>query len=217
MSISKQVKLNIGGGNFRTTVATLSAYPDSVFTAMFRRVDELEKDEDGSIFIDRDPTHFRILLNWLREYSLGKQYTPTGLSPKEHQELLNEAEYYMLKPLVISLQNSKPPNSTIESSHFEKKRPVDNSYVNYTTPHVPPYIANQEIPSSSNCTASKPSLKSQPTTHKRQSTKVSLKIVEAVVCEHCDGLIPLRRYKEHSRKCNLRKSTTTRYKRYTYA
>jgi len=51
---SEQVTLNVGGHRFTTTVSTLRNAPASLFSAMFSGRHELQRAEDGSIFIDRD-------------------------------------------------------------------------------------------------------------------------------------------------------------------
>ncbi|CAF5072932.1 unnamed protein product, partial [Rotaria sp. Silwood1] len=58
------------------------------------------REHQGATFIDRDPTHFRILLNYLR--------TNTFIEPKSTQdrvELLLEAEYYQITSLIKQLKN----------------------------------------------------------------------------------------------------------------
>lgn len=57
----------------------------------------LLKQEDGSIFIDRDGKHFRLLLNFLRS---GRIILPTD--EIERRELLIEAEFYLLTDYILS-------------------------------------------------------------------------------------------------------------------
>ena len=67
------VKLNIGGIRYETSVATLAKDGQSMLAAMFSGLYPLQQDkDDGSIFIDRDGTHFRYIL----KYDL-----PSPLSP----------------------------------------------------------------------------------------------------------------------------------------
>eukprot|EP00494_Astrolonche_serrata_P012518 UN12622 len=66
--------------------------------------------EDGSwndtFFIDRDPTHFRHILNFLRE---GKSYlTKTGILDGPDgilYELKTEAEFYQIKSLMKAIND----------------------------------------------------------------------------------------------------------------
>ncbi len=62
------VRLNIGGIKFATTLATICKYPDSMLAAMFGgRFAAPMMDAEGCYFIDRDGSHFRFILNFLRD------------------------------------------------------------------------------------------------------------------------------------------------------
>ena len=73
--ISSIVKLNIGGSYFTTNVQTLTKDPNTMLAAMFSGKFEMKPCEDGAFFIDRDGTHFRFILNYLRT---GKLTLPEG-------------------------------------------------------------------------------------------------------------------------------------------
>ena len=60
------IHLNVGGHKFDTTVATMTRFPDSMLGAMFSGRHQLPKDKDGYFFIDQDGTHFRHIINFLR-------------------------------------------------------------------------------------------------------------------------------------------------------
>ena len=60
------IKLNIGGHLYTTSTLTLTKDPQSMLAAMFSGRHSVKKQEDGSYFIDRDGTHFRYILNYLR-------------------------------------------------------------------------------------------------------------------------------------------------------
>jgi hypothetical protein len=72
-SIPKIVRLSVGGVHFETSIETLRGDPDSMLAAMFSGRHNICKDEDGRYFIDRDGTHFRYILNYLRD---GSTYIP---------------------------------------------------------------------------------------------------------------------------------------------
>ena len=72
---SSTVKLNVGGQHFTTSVQTLTKDPNSMLAAMFSGRFDMKPSEDGSFFIDRDGTHFRFILNFLRT---GKLTLPEG-------------------------------------------------------------------------------------------------------------------------------------------
>ena len=61
-----RIKLDIGGHVYATSILTLTKDPQSMLAAMFSGRHSVKKEEDGSYFIDRDGTHFRYILNYLR-------------------------------------------------------------------------------------------------------------------------------------------------------
>ena len=60
------IKLNVGGHIHTTSTLTLTKEPLSMLAAMFSGRHSVKAQEDGSYFIDRDGTHFRYILNYLR-------------------------------------------------------------------------------------------------------------------------------------------------------
>lgn len=97
--IPSLVRLNVGGTIFVTTVDTLTQRDtDSMLAVMFSGRHRLHMDaKEGAVFIDRDGTHFRHILNWLRDG------TVPILDMPAYQELLREAEYYQLMGLVENI------------------------------------------------------------------------------------------------------------------
>ena len=63
----KVVTLDVGGTKYRTTLSTLTKYPDSMLGAMFSGRHDLPQQEDGSYFIDRDGEPFQYILMYLRD------------------------------------------------------------------------------------------------------------------------------------------------------
>ena len=98
-----RLKLDIGGHSYTTSTLTLTRDPDSMLAAMFSGRHSLSIEKDGSYFIDRDGTHFRYILNYLRDggFKEGSLPTDKGLL----NELLSEAEYYQIAGLVASLRD----------------------------------------------------------------------------------------------------------------
>lgn len=87
-----RVKLNVGGAKFETTRTTLSQAGDETMLAlMFSGRHEIELDEDGYTFLDRDGTHFNTILNFLRT---GDASWPND--NMHRQQLITELEFYML-------------------------------------------------------------------------------------------------------------------------
>lgn len=96
-----RVKLDIGGHQFTTSLLTLTRESDSMLAAMFSGRHCLKTESDGSYFIDRDGTHFRYILNYLRDGCIKDGTLPC--SETILRELLTEAEYYQLSGLVDML------------------------------------------------------------------------------------------------------------------
>ena len=92
------VELNVGGQHFTTSLQTLTKDPGSMLHAMFSGRFDTKPAEDGSYFIDRDGTHFRYILNYLRT---GRLLLPGDELVR--QELLEEAEFYQIRGIVDEL------------------------------------------------------------------------------------------------------------------
>jgi len=91
------VKLNVGGFKFHTTVATLTKYPDTFFTALLSEKMPTARDEEGAYFIDRDGQFFAPVLIWLRTNEIS---LPPGTT---RDDLLREAIFFSIQPLVEEL------------------------------------------------------------------------------------------------------------------
>ena len=98
-----KIKLDIGGQQFTTSLLTLTKDPNSMLAAMFSGRHRLKVETDGSYFIDRDGTHFRYILNYLRDGCIKEGTMPQ--CPSLWGELLNEAEYYQISGLVDYLKS----------------------------------------------------------------------------------------------------------------
>lgn len=93
---SDVVWLNVGGFHFVTRRTTLET-SDSFFSGLVAA--DAHADE---YFIDRDPTVFRHVLNWMR----GVKHVPDD--DLVLQELVHEAEYYSLSSLVAAIRTKRP-------------------------------------------------------------------------------------------------------------
>lgn len=100
------VTLNVGGRHFMTTRNTLVVNaPDSMLARMFARHDDgshmwpSSLDSKGAYLIDRNPTYFEPLLNFLRhgELILDKNINPQGV--------LEEAKFFGIETLIPMLQS----------------------------------------------------------------------------------------------------------------
>jgi len=86
------VPLNIGGIPFITSLRTVTKLLSHC------KAYSGDKDKDGAIWIDRDATNFKMILNFLRDGTL-----PSTLPDITKEELLAEANYYGLDDLVDKL------------------------------------------------------------------------------------------------------------------
>ena len=79
--------------------------------AMFSGRHEVPQDDDGYVFIDRDGTHFRIILNFLRT---GVLHVPESLQAAN--ELAHELQYYQLDTCVEAgaLSTTAAPSASFE-------------------------------------------------------------------------------------------------------
>ena len=151
MYIPMIVKLNVGGHHFTTSAKMLSKDRNSKLAAMFSGRFEMKPCKDGAFFIDRDGTHFRFILNYLRT---GKLTLPEGATFLK--ELEEEAEFYQIQGMVEELKKmsksltivnlnvggrlfttsvqtlTKDPNSMLAamfSGEFDVKRSSDGTYI----------------------------------------------------------------------------------------
>ena len=137
---SKLVKLNVGGHLFSTSLETLTKDPGMFWTlsvsyskilsiiwlstvsvivfilgsmlhAMFSGRFDTKPSEDGSYFIDRDGTHFRYILNYLRT---GQLIVPQDKTV--FKELLAEAEFYQVEGIINDLRAGSFKDSSLLTS-----------------------------------------------------------------------------------------------------
>lgn len=90
------VRLNVGGSYFLTTRTTLCRDPKSFLFRLCQNDPDLnsDKDESGAYLIDRDPTYFGPILNYLRH---GKLVINKDLA---EEGVLEEAEFYNITELI---------------------------------------------------------------------------------------------------------------------
>ena len=112
-SMSRIVHLNIGGVMFMTTSATLLE-SDSYFSALLQSSQEVYE-----FFIDRDPTHFRHVLNWMR----GVKALPEDECAL--QELRWEADFFCMHEMRDAIIRTKSRYSiarSLNNIHTELRR-----------------------------------------------------------------------------------------------
>lgn len=101
--MSPIVYLNVGGCSFTTRRDTLKG------AGFFSGLEESVVDDGTELFVDRDPTHFRYILNWLRG---------TRCLPEDDQtltELMWEADFYALDDMVASIGGTRRRYSMLKT------------------------------------------------------------------------------------------------------
>jgi hypothetical protein len=102
----RSISLCVGGSHFTTTLATLTRDPHSMLGVMFSGRHAQSRMPDGSYFLDRDPTHFRYVLNLLRDGSSALPQRHTGTSNDAlRREILVEAQYYQIREMIAVLED----------------------------------------------------------------------------------------------------------------
>jgi hypothetical protein len=94
------VTFNVGGTKFQARLATINNLKYHMLASLVSErfnVGTLERE----YFIDREPTYFRFILNYLRDRKVS---LPSSL-PILYQ-LLVEAEYYQIQPLLVLIENT---------------------------------------------------------------------------------------------------------------
>jgi hypothetical protein len=99
---ANKIRLNIGGQFFATTMGTLTADRNSMFAAMLSGRYPVEVDDSGAMFIDRDPTHFRHILNFLRDGALFDSLEDANADFRA--EIMREARFYQCSGLISYLE-----------------------------------------------------------------------------------------------------------------
>ena len=99
------VILNVGGKKFTTSLQTLRAEPESMLGVMFSGRHPCK---------NRDGTHFRIILNYLRGNITSIQHLPDDNVTLS--DLSSESQYYQLKGLTKIIQSIEKEETTFTES-----------------------------------------------------------------------------------------------------
>ena len=113
-----RIVLDVGGTHYSTSRSTLTKYPESMLGVMFSGRHDLEtmQCKDGSFFIDRDGTHFRHILNYLRDGEEAVESIP--ISSDILSELVREAKFYQLDDLASLLKPVLRENDVVNQNQI---------------------------------------------------------------------------------------------------
>ena len=101
--------LNVGGTLFQCTRQTLTQ-SNTFFTGLVETDPSLNA---SPLFIDRDGTHFRFILNWLR----GVRFLPPDDAILS--ELAYEADYYAMEDMVEAIRARRGTHPPLTRSLFQ--------------------------------------------------------------------------------------------------
>lgn len=95
------VKINVGGTCSTTFRSTLLRFSHSILARMIMGQIPLRRDKEGNLFLDRDPSIFKYILEFLRSSKvvLSDEQISSVLP-----QLMQEAEYFMIDPLLDELR-----------------------------------------------------------------------------------------------------------------
>lgn len=149
------VSLNVGGKKFTTSRETLCKDATSMLSRMFSGRMSSRRDEKGRVFLDRDPKHFRLILNYLRD---GSVCLPS--CSMELHEIIQEAMFYQLdelRMLVASQERWLPNSAAALRTSISEQLQCDTQLKDAVDLIVdcafgqPPYSDTNQIPAPSTC------------------------------------------------------------------
>jgi len=98
------VTLNVGGCCYQTSKETMEMH-DNYFRALIKSYEDWS--EEQIIFIDRDPSYFKYILNWLR----GVKILPEDCISL--QELMYEADFYCMEDMKVEIKKHMNTSTTL--------------------------------------------------------------------------------------------------------
>lgn len=98
--MSEGIEFNVGGRGFATTSTTLARFGENFLTTITSTDLPVNVDANNKILIDRDPSSFALVLEFLRD---GKILSAESESLSTNKRLKQEAEYYSIEALSFYL------------------------------------------------------------------------------------------------------------------
>ncbi|KAH3766106.1 rab9 effector protein with kelch motifs [Pelomyxa schiedti] len=117
-SSQRIITLNVGGTRYDTSINTLTKDKNSMLAVMFGGRYEVTVSPDGSVFLDRDGTHFKYILNYLRDGHVSLTRDKLLL-----KQLLQEAEFYQLEGLKTHIKEKLQKTRQTTPSPIEPQIP----------------------------------------------------------------------------------------------
>ena len=119
------VRLNVGGDPIDTTVETLTSQPSSFFDGLLRYRDDpalpgARRDPDGRLFLDRDSSAFRLVLEALRGSLTHEKAVAAGID-----KLVDEAQFFGLSQLEYWLRGEYNPFVLSAADRDMRRRAMD--------------------------------------------------------------------------------------------
>ncbi|KAL0489412.1 BTB/POZ domain-containing protein [Acrasis kona] len=122
------ITINVGGKTFNTMRSTITNIDEHMLSSLIS--DRFNKTKTDTFNIDRDPTHFRYILNYLRD---SKVNLPSDIHTLD--EILTEAQYYQIQGLIAEVQiilNQKRVEQSRENDYLVIRK--DQSLLNFEGP-----------------------------------------------------------------------------------
>jgi hypothetical protein len=117
------IKLNVGGDHIDTTVETLTSQPGSFFDGVLRDDPMLpgaRRDSEGRLFLDRDSSTFRLVLEALRGSLTREEAVAAGVG-----KLIEEAQFFGLSLLEYWLRDEYNPHALSSVDQEMRRRAMD--------------------------------------------------------------------------------------------
>lgn len=110
---TQRIRLNVGGQTFETTVNVITSQKGHALLHMINHEGRYESPPEKTIFIDRSPLLFSLIIDFLRKGKL-------NLSSNENnnallRDLLDEAMFYGLSGLVSLVRRQLQESSSFSS------------------------------------------------------------------------------------------------------
>lgn len=118
---SEQVCLNVGGENFDLSRGLFGTVPCSRFGRVFREGwdEDLPRDSSGRAFIDLNPAHFKVLIQWMEKLQSLVPEDPLPPHPAEALPLTMRWGFgHLCREFGVPLQNSPAMKGQVADLHL---------------------------------------------------------------------------------------------------